>query len=252
MRIFILEDKRELGISAARVGIDKIKEAIATKGEAFIVLESGASQKETLKNLAQSDIPWDKVTVFQFDEFLDFDLSCPKSNQYFLQTCFLDLLGDVKPKAIHFLGTKESSLGKINEVASKIHFDVAFACIGENCHIGYNDPPANLTTTDAYLSVDLDLRSRKQLVTEGWFKKLADVPTRALTLSISKLLQSSTIVVSCPDQRKARGVAVCLYEPFSPQFPCTALRRKSECNLFLDQTSSVLILGDRRPIDFGY
>lgn len=252
MRISICDDKRDLGKLAARAGADKIKSAIETRGEAFIVLESGASQIETLKKLATSDIPWDKVSVFQFDEFLDFDLQCPKSNQYFLQTCFLDLLGDVKPKAVYFLGTNDLSLENINKIAEKISFDVAFACIGENCHIGYNDPPANFITKEPYISVCLDLRSRKQLVTEGWFKKLDDVPKRASTLTISKLLQSSTIVVSCPDQRKARAVAACLYEPFNPQFPCTALRRKAECNLFLDQTSSVLILGDRRPSDFGF
>jgi len=252
MRISILEDKKELGVSAARVGISKIKDAIAKNGEAFIVLESGASQIETLKNLAKSDIEWDKVSVFQFDEFLEFDLSCPKSNQYFIQTCFLDLLGDVKPKAVYFLGTKKNSLDYINDVAEKIQFDVAFACIGENCHLGYNDPPANFITKEPYISVDLDLRSRKQLVTEGWFRKLDEVPTRAATLSVSKLLESNTIIVSCPDQRKARGVAACLYEPFNPQFPCTALRRKAECNIFLDQTSSMLILGDRRPSGFGF
>jgi glucosamine-6-phosphate deaminase len=251
MRISICDDKRDLGKLAARAGADKIKSAIETRGEAFIVLESGASQIETLKNLAlYDDIQWDKVTVFQFDEFLDIDTESPQSNSYFIQTCFIDLLGEQKLKNFYYLDSSVNTIKYINDIAEKIRFDVAFACIGENGHIGYNDPPANFSIPDPYIDVTLNLRSRKQLVTEGWFKKLDDVPTRAITLSITKLLQSRIILVSCPDQRKARGVAACLFEPYNPQYPCTALRRKKQVSLFLDQTSSMLIMGDRRPSDF--
>lgn len=250
MRITISDDKKDLGKVAAKYGIEKIKEAIAAKGEAFIVLESGTSQIETLKNLAKSDVQWDKVTVFQFDEFLEFDSNSPRSNSYFIKSSFVDLLGDRKLKGCYYLDTDESKIEFINNIANTIRFDVAFACIGENGHLGYNDPPANFNIKDPYIAVNLDSRSRKQLVTEGMFKKLDEVPTRAVTLSISKLLESKVIVVSCPDQRKARGVANALYESYNPLFPCTALRRKKQVNLFLDQTSSMLILGDKRPSDY--
>ncbi len=250
MRITISDDKKDLGRVAARHGIEKIKEAIEKRGEAFIVLESGTSQIETLKNLVLSDVEWDKVNVFQFDEFLNFDSKSPKSNSYFVKSSFVDLLGDQKLKSCYYLDTEEKSIEFINDIADKIRFDVAFSCIGENGHLGYNDPPANFNIKDSYIAVDLGLRSRKQLVTEGWFKKLDEVPTRAVTLSVSKLLESRVIIVSCPDQRKARSVATALYETYNPLYPCTALRRKKQVNLFLDQTSSMLILGDQRPSDF--
>ncbi len=248
MRITISEDKRDLGVQAAKLGADKILQAIEEKGHANIVLESGASQIETLKNLAKYDnIPWDKVCVLQFDEFIGIEPSSSKSNTYFLQTRFLNLLGETKIRCFYPLGTFEKSVDEINAIAQDIDIDVAFSCIGENGHLGYNDPPANFETTDAYLAVNLDLRSRKQLVSEKWFRKLDEVPTRAITLSIKKLLSAKTIIVSCPDQRKARGVATCLFGQISHLQPCTALRRKTECNLFLDKPSSVLILSDNRP-----
>ncbi len=248
MRITISEDKKDLGVQAAKLGASKIIEAIEEKGSATIVLESGASQIETLKNLASYDeIPWNKVKVLQFDEFIGIKSSSPKSNTYFLQTCFLNLLGETKVKCFYPLGTTEESVEEANKIAQDLDIDVAFSCIGENGHLGYNDPPANFEIKDAYIAVDLDLRSRKQLVGEKWFNKLDDVPTRAITLSIKKLLSAKTIIVSCPDQRKARGVATCLYGQLSPLQPCTVLRRKLNCNLFLDKPSSLLILGDNRP-----
>lgn len=159
----------------------------------------------------------------------------------------MNILGETKIKCFHPLGTTEEAVKEANEIAQDLEIDVAFSCIGENGHLGYNDPPANFETNDAYIAVDLDLRSRKQLVGEKWFSKLDEVPTRAITLSIRKLLSAKNIIVSCPDQRKARGVATCLYGQMSPLQPCTALRRKSECDLFLDKPSSMLILSDNRP-----
>lgn len=248
MRITISEDKKDLGVQAAKLGASKILEAIDEKGYATIVLESGASQIETLKNLALfNNIPWNKVRVLQFDEFIGIEPNSPKSNTYFLQTRFLNILGETKIKCFHPLGTTEEAVKEANEIAQDLEIDVAFSCIGENGHLGYNDPPANFEINDAYISVDLDLRSRKQLVGEKWFNKLDEVPTRAITLSIRKLLSAKNIIVSCPDQRKARGVATCLYGQMSPLQPCTALRRKSECDLFLDKPSSMLILSDNRP-----
>ncbi len=248
MRITISEEKRDLGFQAAKLGATKILETINIKGHATIVLESGASQIETLKNLAHyENIPWDKVCVLQFDEFIGIEPNSPKSNTYFLQTRFLNLLGETKVKCFHPLGTTDESVQEANLIAQDLEIDVAFSCIGENGHLGYNDPPANFETRDAYIAVDLDLRSRKQLVGEKWFNKLDDVPTRAITLSIRKLLSAKSIIVSCPDQRKARGVATCLYGQMSPLQPCTALRRKVECDLFLDKPSSMLILSDNRP-----
>jgi glucosamine-6-phosphate deaminase len=134
----------------------------------------------------------------------------------------------------------------MNRLLAERDFDVAFACIGENGHLGYNDPPANFITRDPYIEVNLEIRSRKQLAGEGWFEKFEDVPEHAVTLSIHKLLSSDSIIVSCPDQRKARGVATCLFGQINPLQPCTVLRRKKECSLFLDLPSSMLVFGDLR------
>ena len=202
MRITISEDKKDLGVQAAKLGASKILEAIEEKDYETIVLESGASQIETLKNLALYDnIPWNKVRVLQFDEFIGIEPNSPKSNTYFLQTRFLNILGETKIKCFHPLGTTEEAVKEANGIAQDLNIDVAFSCIGENGHLGYNDPPANFETNDAYIAVDLDLRSRKQLVGEKWFSKLDEVPTRAITLSIRKLLSAKNIIVSCTDQR---------------------------------------------------
>ena len=124
--------------------------------------------------------------------------------------------------------------------------DVAFICIGENGHLAFNDPPADFDTKDHYILVELENRSRKQPVSEGWFSNLDEVPVKAITMSISQILTSKNIIVSVPDTRKAKAVAACLFEDISPLTPSSVLRNAASCSLYLDRLSSCLVYGDRR------
>ena len=140
----------------------------------------------------------------------------------------------------------EAEVARLNALSRGAQIDVAFLSIGENGHIGFNDPPADFNTTDPYIIVQLDERCRRQQVGEGWFSTLEEVPTAAITMSVRHMLHSRHVICSVPDQRKARAVAMCLYDQISPYSPASALRTKRECSLFLDRTSSMLVMGDRR------
>lgn len=46
--------------------------------------------------------------------------------------------------------------------------DLAFAGIGENGHLAFNNPPADFEARAPYLVIELDAAWRKQQVREGW------------------------------------------------------------------------------------
>src|SRR5690606_37976817 len=83
--------------------------------------------------------------------------------------------------------------------------DVAFVGIGENGHLAFNDPPADFETEKPYLVVDLDQACRMQQFGEGWFARLAAVPTKAISMSIRQIMKSKAIICSVPDLRKAQA-----------------------------------------------
>ena len=140
----------------------------------------------------------------------------------------------------------EETIKALNDTMREHPLDVAFICIGENGHLAFNDPPADFDTKDPYILVELEKRSRKQQVSEGWFRSLDEVPVKAITMSISQILTAKHIIVSCPDQRKAKAVAACLFEDISPLTPSSVLRNAASCSLYLDRLSSCLVFGDRR------
>jgi glucosamine-6-phosphate deaminase len=248
MRTIICEDKQDIGLQAAQLGSRLICKAIAEKGTATVVLATGLSQIELYRTLTTMPIPWEKTELFHLDEFVGLSADDPASFRHFLKTGFLDKVGTVG--AFHPIEADSKDLGKeierLNALLDGKEIDVLFMGIGENGHIAFNDPPANFETNAPYLVVDLDEKCRRQQVGEKWFPSLESVPRQAISMSVRQLLKARNIVCSVPDQRKARAVAMCLYDQVSPYSPCSVLRSKPECTLFLDQLSSMLVLGDRR------
>ncbi|MDY0303183.1 MAG: glucosamine-6-phosphate deaminase [Sphaerochaeta sp.] len=248
MRIIICEDKNDLGLEASKLGINLIRQAIEERGEAAIAVGTGLSQFSLYAHLCKSDLDWSKVTAFGLNEYVGISPSHPSSFRYYLQTRFIKRVDTLK--AYHEVqgdaADLEAEVARLNALSRGAQIDVAFLSIGENGHIGFNDPPADFNTTDPYIIVQLDERCRRQQVGEGWFSTLEEVPTAAITMSVRHMLHSRHVICSVPDQRKARAVAMCLYDQISPYSPASALRTKRECSLFLDRTSSMLVMGDRR------
>lgn len=248
MRVTICGDKRDVGFQAAQAGALKIRQAIGTKGGAVIVLATGASQFEMLNALVQQDVDWSKVEVFQLDEYVGISEKHPASFQKYLKDRFVDQVKNLK--AFHAMDgvaeNPDAEAQRLSFLIAERPVDVTFLGIGENGHLAFNDPPANFDAEEPYLVVTLADRCRKQQVGEGWFSCIDDVPVQAISMSIRQILRSRSIICSVPDQRKARAVAMCLYDQISPLSPCSVLRRRSECSLFLDRPSSMLVLGDRR------
>ena len=92
---------------------------------------------------------------------------------------------------------------RLGELIKKAPVDVALVGIGENGHLGFNDPPADFETEEPFIVVELDEKCRRQQLGEGWFHELQEVPLRAITMSVRQIMKSGQIICSVPDSRKA-------------------------------------------------
>ena len=136
----------------------------------------------------------------------------------------------------------EAEIQRLNAAIRGRLIDVAFIGIGENGHLAFNDPPADFEIEDPYIVVELDEACRLQQVGEGWFASLAEVSTRAISMSIRQILKSRMIVCTVPDARKQDAVYMALNAQISSEAPCSILRRHPNCTLFLDYPAAGRIL----------
>ncbi len=245
MRICIYEDKSDLGVHAAKIGAEKIRQAITLKGYANIILATGASQFEMLENLVEIEgIAWDVVEVFHLDEYVGISDTHPASFRKYLKERFEQKVPCLKK--FHYINADSTDIAdevsRISSIISQRQIDVAFIGIGENGHLAFNDPPADLTTDKPYLVVSLDEACRRQQVGEGWFKTMAEVPTQALSMSIPQILASSCIVCTVPDARKASAVNMAVHAPISVENPCASLRGHRDCYIMVDFPAAQMLL----------
>ena len=245
MHIEISRTESELGALAARAGADAIAAALAEKGAATIVIATGASQFEMLKHLVRSErIDWARVTVFHLDEYVGLPESHPASFRRYIQERFLAHVAPARFVPINGDdGDPRAEVERLNALIGEHSIDVCFAGIGENCHLAFNDPPADFETEEPFLIVTLDEACRRQQLGEGWFATLDDVPAQAISMSIRQILKAENLVLAVPDARKATAVRNALEAQVSPEYPASILQTHAGCSVFLDTHSASKLRG---------
>lgn len=238
MKIVYTPNHVDSGAAAARDGIAFLRQTLAERDEANIILATGLSQFAMLSVLREADdIAWERVNAFHLDEYAGLSIRHPASFRIVLWNEFVKRL-PVPLKSFTWIDGEADSDKEIARLtdAIKAHpVDVAFMGIGENGHIAFNDPPADFTTDKAFFVATLDEACRRQQHGEGWFKTLADVPERAITMSAPQILKSRKLIVTVPDERKSEAVKNMLTQKIDGRYPATILRTHPDCTVYLDE-----------------
>lgn len=244
MKINVLKDKYELGAEAGRYAAAVIRETIAEKGMATIILATGKSQFETLEQLvAEKDIDWKKVRMFHLDEYIGLPESHKASFRKYLKERFIEKVGELLD--VNLINGEAADpheeCRRLGEIITRYPVDIALVGIGENGHLAFNDPPADFEKEEAYHVVDLDEKCRAQQMGEGWFASVDEVPKQAISMSVRQMMKAKHIVCASPDSRKAEAVRDCLTLPVSNLHPASILQNHPNCAFFLDESSASLL-----------
>ena len=242
MDLYVAPDRLAMSRAAAAHAAASIRASIAVRGSARIVAATGASQLDFLRTLVVApDVDWAKVEMFHLDEYVGLPASHPASFRRYLAE---HLVAPTGMTQVHFLDLDDDPGGtarRVGRLLAERPVDVALAGIGENAHLAFNDPPADIDTTEPYLIVSLDEACRRQQVGEGWFARLEDVPGTAVSMSIRQILSARELIVVVPDQRKAQAVRSALEGDVRAEVPASALRLHPHVTLYLDAGSASLL-----------
>lgn len=243
MEKHVFETKSKMGAAAAGYVADKIQQALQEKGQANIVLATGASQIDTLNYLVQAAIDWTNVNVFHLDEYMGIPDTHPASSRKYIKDRFISQVGTLK--SINFIEGQAEDVHaerqRLGELIARHPIDVLLVGIGENGQLVSNGVPADFDADEPYIVSAMDIFCRRQQVDEGWFNDLDEVPQQEITMSIRQILKSKTIVVSVPDQRKAKAVRGALFGEISPMRPASILQTHHHCAIFMDRPAASLL-----------
>lgn len=240
LTVEIHEDAAALGSRAAALFAAAVREVAAEHGEARVLVGTGNAQLPFVQALAQQNVPWKDVTIFQIAEYV----GLPEGHLATYGTWIDEhLVRRFSPGIVHRLrGDAESPLAEAERYEALLRedpIDVVILGIGENGHIGLNEPHAAWFDDPRVVRVvALAEASRQQEAGEGHFESFDAVPERAISVTVPGLLAGHRIIVSVPERRKAAAIAATLSAPVGPAVPATALRTHRNAVLLLEPASS--------------
>ncbi len=244
MKLILCKDQKDLGSRSAIHASKLITEAISEKGNARILLSTGASQFPFFEEFIKCDIDWSKVEMFHLDEYVGISKDHPASFNYYLKTRFVNKVGIKKYHLIDGTKPADETISELTKLLDESPIDVGLIGIGENAHIAFNDPPANFDDKEAYRVVTLAERCLQQQIGEGWFKDKDECFKQAISMTCDRIMQSKHIISVVPYSVKAEAIFNTLANEVTPDIPATLLKRHKDATVYVDPDSAALLTSE--------
>ena len=239
MSVLTFATREQMGLGAAADIASELRHLLAQQSIVRVIFAAAPSQKDMLSGLVASHgIDWSRVTAFHMDEYISLPPSAPQRFANWLKRHFFD---HIPIGQMHLLTPEpepHSAAASYAEELARAPIDIVCLGMGTNGHLAFNDPPAaDFDDPMDVRIVELPSACQLQQVDDGAFATLAEVPSRALTLTIPRLLRSRRVFCVVPGKSKRQAVYETLYGDIDPRCPASILRTHPACQLYLDSDS---------------
>lgn len=241
LSVRVYENRTAMGFDAAHLTAKRIRHMLEFHDFISIIFAASLSQYEFLEALSvQPNIDWQRITAFHTGEYIGLSANAHQEFGSFLKRT---LFSKVPFKMVYCLDGNtpevEQECKRYAGLLIDCKPDIVCMDIGGNADIAFNDShAANLNDPKMVKMVDLDQQYRQQQVDNGCFNAIAEVPARALTLTIPAMFQPEYIFCMVPGIEKSQAVFHTLREQVTAHYPSTILRIHSNAVLFLDKDSA--------------
>lgn len=241
LHVLEYENRDLLGRSAAGAVADLMRRVIGEKGGVRMVFASAMSQVDFLKYLGEErDIEWTKVTAFHLDDYVDFPADHPQSFSRFLIDRLFSRTPGVDFRPVNSEARDpEAECRRYSSFLTAAAIDIMILGIGESGHLAFIDPPyCDFNDPETFKLTELDERSREQMIHDGSFARIEEVPRRAYTMTVPACLGGAFTAVIVPTKLKAPTIKAVLEGPITTEVPASILRTKENSWLLLDRDSA--------------
>lgn len=246
VRLRILGDLASIAEDMARVMAETIRDALAEKGAATLIVPVGpVDQFPILARMVNEDrLSLRDVVLINMDEYLTDDdrwvpLDHPLSFRAFMDRNFYSLLDpQLAPQPENRVFPDPADLGAIGRlIESRGGVDATFGGIGINGHIAFNEPPepGESCTVEEFAALPtrvLDLARETRTinsVTVGGGIEV--VPRRCVTVGIREILASHRLRFYCNRPWQSAVIRRALHGPLTPACPASYLQTHPDAML---------------------
>jgi len=224
MKVVVVKNYNEISFQAAQL----ITDQIINKKNSVLGLATGSTPigmyKELIRRHREEGLDFSKVVTFNLDEYYGLSPEHPQSYHFFMWN-ILFKHSNLKKENIHLLnGITENIAKECKQYEDLIQksggIDLQILGIGDNGHIGFNEPDISLDTRTHLVN----LTAKTIRANSRFFNNAQEVPKQAITMGIGTIMQAKKIILLANGKRKARVVERTISGPITTKVPATVLQ----------------------------
>lgn len=240
MKVTVLKTAEEIGVAVAKIFTDEVK----ANPDCILGLATGASPIPTYQNIIKTHkedgISFKGVKTYNLDEYCDLPKADKNSYYTFMHEQLFNGL-DILEENVHFLDgnaadTDAECKRYDNEINEAGGIDVQLLGIGNNAHIGFNEPADAFTDGSFKVKLtDSTIEANKIYFDEN------PMPHYALTMGVNQIMSAKKIVLIATGPKKAEAIRNMIKGEVTPQVPASILQNHSDVEIFLDEAAASLL-----------
>jgi glucosamine-6-phosphate deaminase len=234
MRVIVCETYEEMSTRAA----DEITAVMKARPDCVLGLATGSTPvgmyDELVRRCDAGELDFSSVRTVNLDEYYPISPDNAQSYRYFMNTNLFDRVNiDKKNTAVpdgSAADPEAECLAYEQKIAALGQVDIQVLGIGQNGHIGFNEPDSTLhPLTHLTGLTESTLKANARFFSEGEV-----MPTAALTMVMGTILRAKKILILANGASKADAVATLLSGMLTTACPASFLNLHDDVTLICD------------------
>ena len=233
MKVIVTKDYHEM----SKVASEIVSQIVLDNSHAVLGLATGSSPIGLYNNLIEmyehGTLSFANVSTVNLDEYVGLNKDHPQSYAYFMRNILFDHI-DIDLNNTHIpCGSAENldeQCKQYSELLKNLRQDIQVLGIGSNGHIGFNEPNTPFDSqTHVVQLAESTIKDNSRL-----FNSIDEVPTKAITMGISNIMNARKIIVIANGTNKADAVYKMVQGEISENCPASVLQKHPDVVLVCD------------------
>lgn len=249
MKIYKCKDYDEVSKKAANIVIQNMIQ----KPNIILGLATGSSPigiyNYLIKAYQDGLISFKEVKTYNLDEYVGIDKLHPQSYSSFMNRVLFDHV-DINKNNIHIPNSNSIDINDLANEYNKLLFgnqrDLQILGIGENAHIGFNEPGSSVSNQSFVTKLSEETRKANA----RFFSSLEEVPKYAVTMGIKNIMFSKKIILVATGNNKAKAVYNMVYGKITEEVPASFLQLHPDVVVIIDEEAALELHMETECLEF--
>ncbi len=249
----IFRDLKEGSVFTANEIAALIQKKQASNEKCVLGLATGSTPitlyAELVRMHQNEGLSFKNVVTFNLDEYYPIENDALQSYNSYMHRLLFDHV-DIDPDNIHIPNgelpkeeIKQHCAAYEKEIEKEGGIDLQVLGIGNNGHIGFNEPGSSIYSKTRLINLENSTR----LANAYEFANISQVPRLALTMGINTILKAKKIILLAWGPSKAAVIKKAVESNVTESVPASLLQQHPDCSFVVDEAAASELTRNKNP-----